>query len=216
MRFSCFVQMMMITMTPNNRLILLTCLAAACVNRAAAFSATSHRPPPSTFTSTSLSVSSTAPEPNERSDNNPSTKFGSPLSDSVKEANRFAVGEKREEYIEYYHSSAIIIFFLFNDIISDFICSCIWITFYYSYITLQAFSSLLYLIHSLQIVISPVFTLWKQSLVFHTSPTCRCCISMKRWGGGEGPNISNSISLKVGSKWTISIAFSLIWFFWSY
>lgn len=40
---------------------------------------------------THLFASSTAPD-NERSDNNPSTKFGSPLSESVKDANRFAVG----------------------------------------------------------------------------------------------------------------------------
>lgn len=43
------------------------------------------------FQSTPLYSSSIIPE-KERMDNNPSTKFGSPLSDSVKEINRFAIG----------------------------------------------------------------------------------------------------------------------------
>ncbi|KAL7536226.1 hypothetical protein ACHAWF_005407 [Thalassiosira exigua] len=88
---------------PNNsrRLVLLTCLAA-CSDRAASFSRSAALHPPSVgahrhlaTTSASpppLSASLAPPEPEERSDANPSTKFGSPLSDSVKDANRFLIG----------------------------------------------------------------------------------------------------------------------------
>mmetsp|Transcript_2858 Transcript_2858/g.6413 ORF Transcript_2858/g.6413 Transcript_2858/m.6413 type:complete len:302 (-) Transcript_2858:298-1203(-) len=88
-------------MTPNNRFILLTCLAATTVDNHGTTTAFSHparrlsRSPPLTTaaTSSSLHASSAIPpeEQQQRSDNNPSTKFGSPLSDPIKEANKFAV-----------------------------------------------------------------------------------------------------------------------------
>lgn len=84
---------------PSKRLTPLACLAA-CATQTTAFSHShSSLPRPATAaiyttssrSSSALLASSTAPN-NERSDNNPSTKFGSPLSDSVKDANRFAIG----------------------------------------------------------------------------------------------------------------------------
>mmetsp|Transcript_35239 Transcript_35239/g.85007 ORF Transcript_35239/g.85007 Transcript_35239/m.85007 type:complete len:294 (+) Transcript_35239:81-962(+) len=77
---------------------LLSCLAAcACASRATGFShssVSSLRPQttatPTSRTPSSLFASSAAPE--ERLDNNPSTKFGSPINDSVKDANRFTIG----------------------------------------------------------------------------------------------------------------------------
>ena len=84
---------------PKNRLILLTCLTAS-VNHTTAFTQSpiiSRRPLTSpavihTSITSSLSSSSTAPDGDQRSDNNPSTKFGSPISESVKDANRWGVG----------------------------------------------------------------------------------------------------------------------------
>eukprot|EP00571_Detonula_confervacea_P011338 CAMPEP_0172302576 /NCGR_PEP_ID=MMETSP1058-20130122/4250_1 /TAXON_ID=83371 /ORGANISM="Detonula confervacea, Strain CCMP 353" /LENGTH=290 /DNA_ID=CAMNT_0013013103 /DNA_START=60 /DNA_END=932 /DNA_ORIENTATION=+ len=78
-------------MMPNNRSVLLAAGLAACVNHATAFSnsAISLRPP-TTAVHTSSLFASVAPD--GRSDNNPSTKFGSPLSDSIKDVNRFGVG----------------------------------------------------------------------------------------------------------------------------
>lgn len=79
-------------MTPINRLLTVLVLVASHQS-----SVTSFSPSPittavrTTSHHSSLFASSTAPE-NERADTNPSTKFGSPLSDSVKEANRFAIG----------------------------------------------------------------------------------------------------------------------------
>ena len=83
-------------MMPNNYITFLACLAACAITDTAAFS---HRSSisirqqlrPSTkagvgkkmdatsTTTTSLLASSAAPQNDERSDNNPSTKFGSPL-----------------------------------------------------------------------------------------------------------------------------------------
>lgn len=77
----------------KNRLVVLASCLAACANQAASFShpststALHHRP----RTRTALSASSAAPN-DEKLDTNPSTRFGSPLSDTVKDANRFAVG----------------------------------------------------------------------------------------------------------------------------
>lgn len=91
---------------PINRPILPLAFFVGCLNHATAFSATqlvpsftlkqirsptSRRKIP---TSTSIFASSAAPDPSSSkpNDSNPSTKFGSPLSESVKDANRFAVG----------------------------------------------------------------------------------------------------------------------------
>lgn len=79
-------------MPKNHSIILLLTYLAGCINEASAFS---HIVPPSTqtrsiATSTSIFASSAAPDPTNES--NPSAKFGSPLSESVKDANRFAVG----------------------------------------------------------------------------------------------------------------------------
>lgn len=104
-------------MAPNNRFVLLSCLAAACGSsdhHAAAFSSQSSStsssrprrlavsaqtrgvtPPPATTASSSssfLRASIAPPEDGERSDTNPSTKFGSPISDTLKDANKFAIG----------------------------------------------------------------------------------------------------------------------------
>lgn len=83
---------------PNNRLVILASCLAACANNNHQAAAFSHSAMPSSslrtqpqISSSSLSASSTAPN-EERSDNNPSTKFGSPLSESVKDANKFAIG----------------------------------------------------------------------------------------------------------------------------
>lgn len=109
-------------MMPNNRFILFTCLAVSVRHAATAFShsaiQTSSLPrPPGTKTvvrasTTSLSASSAAPQNNNRknnegrSDNNPSTKFGSPLSDTVKDANRAAVGFLKNILFDVYFAGA--------------------------------------------------------------------------------------------------------------
>lgn len=83
-------------MMSNKQFILITCLAAL-NHQATAFSHSSIislRPPSTAVSTTGTSSSlfaSIAPN-EEKSDNNPSTKFGSPLSDTVKDINRFSVG----------------------------------------------------------------------------------------------------------------------------
>lgn len=95
---------------PNKRssLVLLLAFLAGCINHSSSFATTathsvirtqhhgtfaySCRPTATTTTcatSTSIFASSAFPD---SKDSNPSTKFGSPLSESVKDANRFAVG----------------------------------------------------------------------------------------------------------------------------
>ena len=87
-------------MPPNHSLItLLTCLAVACSSYTTnAFSSSGviiNRNHQLTKTSTTTSITqyaSLAPEELERSENNPSTKFGSPISEGLKDANRFTIG----------------------------------------------------------------------------------------------------------------------------
>ena len=87
-------------MPPNHSLITrLTCLAVACSSYTTnAFSSSGviiNRNHQLTKTSTSTSITqyaSLAPEELERSENNPSTKFGSPISEGLKDANRFTIG----------------------------------------------------------------------------------------------------------------------------
>lgn len=89
-------------MPPNHSLItLLTCLAVACSSYTTnAFSSSGviiNRNHQLTKTSTSTTTlitqyASLAPEELERSENNPSTKFGSPISEGLKDANRFTIG----------------------------------------------------------------------------------------------------------------------------
>jgi len=79
-------------MLPINTLLTTCLVAVANVGDVAAFShirssKISHIPQ----TSTSL-LASISPQQDERSDNNPSTKFGSPLSEGLKDANRFSIG----------------------------------------------------------------------------------------------------------------------------
>lgn len=101
-------------MPPSNHFILLTsCLAAASVNNHAAIAfshsaITSQRA--SSASTTSLYVSSALP-PNENEeqqlfDANPSAKFGSPLSDSLKDANRLAVGFLKNALFDTFFSGA--------------------------------------------------------------------------------------------------------------
>lgn len=95
---------------PSNRFILLaSCLVAASVNNHAAI-AFSHSAIPSQRTRTSASTSSlyvsSALPPNEKEDANPSTKFGSPLSDSLKDANRLAVGFLKNALFDTFFSGA--------------------------------------------------------------------------------------------------------------
>jgi len=79
-------------MLPINTLLTTCLVAVANVGDVAAFShirslKISHIPQTSSLLHASIS-----PQQEERSDNNPSTKFGSPLSEGLKDANRFSIG----------------------------------------------------------------------------------------------------------------------------
>ena len=84
-------------MMPINTLLITCLVAVANVGNIYAFSHTtqirsskiSHIPQ----TTTSSLLASISPQQDERSDNNPSTKFGSPLSEGLKDANRFRYAE---------------------------------------------------------------------------------------------------------------------------
>lgn len=81
-------------------LLIITCLLASVSSTSAFILPTPSNTPIATSTgagfrgtyTTNPLFSTALPPPKERSDNNPSTKFGSPLSDGLKDANRFAIG----------------------------------------------------------------------------------------------------------------------------
>lgn len=77
---------------------LFTCLAvlAASIEHAAAFSTPPRIAVPRSPVATATALAAALAPEDDRSDNNPSTRFGSPLSDSVKEVNRFAVAFLKE------------------------------------------------------------------------------------------------------------------------